>query len=86
MVLILDHFGGHILERAAKSVPLLHVVRLDAPSKIAYLDDVTILYEDILWFDISMNETLLVHVVNARTNLNEKVKCRIFTQKLFFSY
>ena len=32
-----------------------------------------------------MNETLLVKIVNSRTDLNEKVKCSVFAQKLFLS-
>jgi len=32
-----------------------------------------------------MDESLFVHVVDARANLDEEVKGRIFTQKLLFT-
>jgi hypothetical protein len=85
MILVLNHFWSHILECSTECVSLLHMVWLNAPSKITNLDDIPFFDQNVLWFDISMNETLLVKIVNSRTDLNEKVKCSVFAQKLFLS-
>jgi hypothetical protein len=61
------------------------VVRLDAPSKITNLNDIAVFDQYVLGLDISMNETLLMQIVNSGTNLDKEVKCCIFTQELFFS-
>ena len=60
VILVLYHFGGHVLEGTAKSVPLLHVIGLYAPSKITDLDNIAFLDQNILRFDVSVNQTLLV--------------------------
>jgi len=57
---------------------------LDAPTKIAYFNNVSFLDKNVLWLDISMDEALFVHVVDARANLNEEIKGCIFTEELFF--
>ena len=82
MVLVLDHLRSHVLESATKSVPLLHVVQLDAPPEVADLDYVAVLDEDVLWFDVSMNQTLLVQVVDAATDLDEEVESRVLRKEL----
>jgi len=61
------------------------VVALDAPAKVTYLDDVAIFDKYVLRFNISVNETLFVHKINARADLNEKVESCIFRQVFFFS-
>ena len=85
VILILNHFRGHILKSSTESVSLLHMVRLNAPSKITNLDDVSIFNQNVLWFDISMNQSLFVHVVDTTTDLNKEVEGCILCQKLFLS-
>lgn len=85
MSLVLDHFRGHVLKGTTKSVSLLTVVRLHAPTEITDFDDVAFFYENVLWLDISVDQTLFVHVVDTWAYLNEKVEGSIFTQILLFS-
>lgn len=61
------------------------MVALNAPAKVTYLNDVAIFDQYVLRFDISVNEALFVHKIDARTDLYEKVKSCIFTQVFFFS-
>lgn len=84
MIFVLDHFGCHVLESTTKGVPLLHMVRLNTPSEITDLDNVAFFNQDVLRFDISVDKTLLVHVVYSTAYLNEEVKCRVFSQELLF--
>lgn len=85
MILVLNHFRGHIFKSSAESVSLLHMVRLNAPTKITNLDDVSIFNQNILWFDISVNQSLFMHVVYTTTYLDKEVEGCIFCQKLFLS-
>lgn len=85
VVLVLDHFRSHILEGAAEGVPLLHVIRLDAPAEIADLDDVALLDQNVLRLDVSVDQALLVQIVNAGADLDEEVKSRVLAQILFLS-
>ena len=86
MRFILNHLWSHILERSTKSVPLLAVIRLNTPAEIADFDNVAFFDKDIFRFNISMNQTLFMHVINSRTDLDEKVECCILTQIFLFSY
>lgn len=86
VILVLDHFRCHVLQGSTESISLLHMVRLYTPPKIANLDDVSILDQYVLRLDISMDETLFVHIVDSTADLNEKVEGSIFAQKLFFPY
>ena len=86
MVLVLNHFWSHILQSSTEGISLLHVVRLDAPPKVADFDDITVFDQDVLGFDVSVDEPLLVHIVNATADLDEKVKRSIFTEELFLPY
>ena len=61
------------------------MIRLYTPTEITDFDDISILYENIFWFDISMDKTLLVQVVNTGAYLNEEIKCSVFTQVLLFT-
>jgi hypothetical protein len=79
VVLVLDHFRGHVFKSSTKGVSLLHVVTLHTPSEITNLNNVTIFNKNILWLDISVDEALLVQIVNARAYLNEEVESRVFT-------
>jgi hypothetical protein len=85
VIFILDHFWSHIFECPAKSVSLLHVVRLHAPSEIADLYYVAIFYQYVFRFDVSMYQTLLMQVIYARAYLNEKVKSSILGQEPLLS-
>jgi len=85
MILVLYHFWSHIFECSTECVSLLHVVWLDTPSKITDFDDVSFFDQNVLRFDVSMDETLFMEIIDSRANLNEKVKCSVFAQKLFFS-
>jgi len=85
MRLILNHLRRHILEGAAKRISLLAVIRLYAPTKITNFDDVAFLDENVFWFDISVNQPLFVHEVDAGTDLDEEVKCCVFAQELLFA-
>jgi hypothetical protein len=58
------------------------MVRLDAPAEIAYLDDISIFDQYIFRLDISVDETLLMHIVYTTTNLDEEVKSRILCKEL----
>jgi len=82
MIFVLYHFWGHVFKSTAKSISLLHVISLHTPTKITNFDDVALLYKDILRLDVSMNETLLMKVVDARAYLYEEVERCIFAQKL----
>ena len=65
VIFVLDHLRCHVLKRAAEGVSLLHVVGLDAPAEITDFDDVPLLDEDVLGLNVSMNQALLVQVVDA---------------------
>ena len=54
------------------------MVGLNAPSKITDLNNVSIFYQDVFRLDVPVNETLLVHVIDAGTDLDEKVKSSVF--------
>ena len=84
MIFVLNHFWSHVLQGTAESVPLLHMVGLDAPPKIADFNDITIFNQDVLGLDISVNQTLFVHVIDAAADLYEEVEGSVLTQKLFF--
>lgn len=85
MILVLDHLGSHVFKCATEGVSLLHMVWLNTPSEVANLDDVTLLYQNVLRLDVSVDKPLLVHVVNARTHLNEEVEGSILAQELLLS-
>lgn len=65
VVLVLNHLRCHVLKSTTESVPLLHVVSLDAPTEITNLYNVAILDQDVLRLNVSVNQPLLVEVVNA---------------------
>tara|TARA_B110000285_G_C15025275_1_gene563826 strand:+ start:48 stop:287 length:240 start_codon:yes stop_codon:yes gene_type:complete len=79
MIFVLYHFWGHIFESSAERVSLLHMVGLDTPTKITNFNDVSIFDQDVLRFDISVDQSLFMEIIDSGTNLNEKVKCGIFT-------
>ena len=85
MRLVLYHFGSHVFERAAESVSLLICVRLYAPSKVANFNDIALFNEDVFRFDVPVNKSLLVHVINAGADLNEEVEGRVLAQVLLFA-
>ena len=85
MCLVLDHLWSHVLKSSTKSISLLTMIRLNAPPKITNLDNVTLLNEYILRLNISVNKPLLMHVINTRAHLNEKVKSSVFAKILLFS-
>jgi hypothetical protein len=85
VILVLYHFRSHVFESTAKSVPLLHMIGLDAPTEIADLNNITLLDQNILRFDVSMNKSLLMQIVNARANLNEEVESRVLAQIFLFT-
>lgn len=86
VILVLDHLRGHVLQRAAERVSLLHVVSLYAPPKITNLNDISIFDKDIFRLDIPMDESLLVKIIDTRTNLNEEIECSVLAQKLLLPY
>ena len=55
------------------------MITLNTPSKIANFNDVSILDQNVFRFDISKDETLFVHVVDAGANLDKEVESCIFT-------
>jgi hypothetical protein len=77
MRLILQHLWRHIFQSTTKGIPLLIKISLHSPSKITYLDDVPLLDQNILGFDISVDESLLVHVVYARAGLYEEFESKL---------
>lgn len=85
MWLVHYHLWSHILKRTTVSIPGLLNFSLHTPSKVADLDDIILLDQNVLWLDISVDQSLLVHVVNATADLNEEVKRHIFLETLFLS-
>ena len=83
--LVLDHFWSHVLQGTTKSIPLLTMIRLNTPSKITNFNDVALFDQDIFRLNISVDKSLLVHVVDAGAYLDEKVEGSVLTQVLFFS-
>ena len=79
MILILYHFWCHVLQGSTKSIPLLHMITLNTPSKIANFNDVSILDQNVFRLDVSVDETLFVHVVDAGADLDEEVEGCILT-------
>ena len=76
-----DHFRRHVLECAAKSVPLrfIHftfVVRLDftlaSPSEITNFNHVLTVYKQVLRLQVTVDEPLLVHEVDASDSLDKE--------------
>ena len=61
------------------------MIGLYAPTEIADLDDIALLDQNVLRFNISMNQSLLMQIVNARANLNEEVEGCVLAQILFFT-
>ena len=82
VVLVLNHLRCHVFECAAESIPLLHVVKLDAPAEVANLDDIAIFDEDVLRFNVTMDQTLLMQVIDTAAYLDEKVEGRVFREEL----
>ena len=74
MCLVLNHFRSHVLQGTTEGVPLLIGLGLHAPAKIADFNNITLFDQNIFGLNVSMNETLLVHVIYTRTNLDEKVE------------
>lgn len=77
VIFVLDHFWSHVFQRAAEGVPLLHMVGLYAPAKVADLNNIALFDQNVLWLDVSMYETLLMQIVDARADLNEEVECSV---------
>lgn len=82
---ILYHLRGHVFQSSAECIPLLAVVRLNTPTKITNFYNISFLDQDIFRLDVSVNQTLFVHVIDTRADLNEKVKSCVFTQVFLFS-
>ena len=61
------------------------MIRLDAPAEVTDFDDIAILNENVFGFDISMNKSLLMQIIDSGTNLYEEIKRRILAQKLLFT-
>jgi len=61
------------------------MVTLHTPAKVADLDDVALFNKDIFRLDISMDEALFVHIIDARANLNKEVKSGILTKILLLA-
>jgi len=72
--LVLNHFWSHVLQSSTKCISLLTVIRLHAPTKVADLDNIPLLDQNILWLDIPMYQPLLVEVINTRTHLDEEIE------------
>lgn len=62
------------------------MVGLDAPTEIADFDDVALLDQDVLGLDVSVNQALLVQVIDSRANLNEEVERCVLAQVLLLTY
>ena len=60
------------------------MVWLDAPTEITDFDYISIFDKDVFRFDVTMNQSLFMQIINTWANLYEKVKSSILTQKLFF--
>ena len=86
VVLILDHFGSHVLQGSTKCISLLHMITLNAPPEVTNLNNISVFDQNVFGFYVSVNQTLFVHVVDARAHLNKEIKGSILAEKLFFSY
>lgn len=60
------------------------MIGLNTPSEIANLDDVAVFDQDVLRFNISVNQALLVQVIYSGADLNEEVESCVLTQILLF--
>ena len=85
MGFVLNHFWSHVFQGSAECIPLLVVVCLNAPSKITNFDYIALLDQNIFRFYVPVDETLFVHEVNTRADLNKKIKGCIFSKVLFLS-
>ena len=61
------------------------MIWLYTPAEVADFDDVSFFDKNVFWFDVPMNQALLVHKVNAWADLDEEVECSVFAQELFLS-
>jgi len=93
MMAMVDHLRRHVLKSAAKgvSLPLIHVaigIHVDltftSPAKIANLQHVILIYQQVFWLQIPMYETVLVEKVDSCHSLYEKVKCCFFSETTLF--
>jgi hypothetical protein len=83
--LVLNHLGRHVLKCSAECISLLRVVRLYTPAEITDFNDVTLLDQDVLWFYISVDQSLLMHVIDSTADLDEEIESGVLTQELLFS-
>lgn len=77
MRLLVDHLWSHILKSTTESISWLTYICLDAPAKVTDFDDIALLDKDILGFYISVDKSLLVHVIDTAAHLDEKVESSI---------
>jgi len=82
---ILYHLRSHIFQRTTKRIPLFFKISLHGPSKIADFDDISFFDQNILWFDISMDQSLLMHVVYTRAGLYKEFESELLSQVLLFT-
>jgi len=93
MPLVRHHFRRHILESTTKSFSflLVHIplrVRLDiaanCPAEVANLDLIVLIDEQILWFEVPVDNVVFVNKVNACNSLNKVPESLILRETLFF--
>lgn len=82
---ILYHLGSHILQRTTKGIPLFTKISLYGPSKITDFDDISFFDENVLRFDISVDQSLFMHVVNSWAGLDKVFESEFLGQVLFFA-
>ena len=88
---MVDHLRCHVLECATEGVALalvelaivVHVhLTFTRPAKVADLQHVVLVHEQVFWLQISMDEAVLVEEVDASDRLDEEIKCGLLAEAL----
>lgn len=95
MLPIVEHLGCHVLKCATERLPLLlvdvallisHHIGLASPAKVTDLDPISLTNEQVLRFQVPMDEAVLMEEIYPGGRLNEEPKCLRLGQSLAFGY
>lgn len=81
---LFQHFGRHVIQGPAKGVS--HVLFLRAPPEIAELDVPSFVQQQVFWFEVAVDNRVLVQVVNPDASLEEENKGLPFGQFVQFHF
>ena len=88
---MVDHLRCHVLECATEGVALafvelaivVHVhLAFTRPAKVADLQHVVLVHEQVFWLQVSMDEAVLVEEVDASDRLDEEIKRGLLAEAL----